>query len=573
MNKIIKLDAKVANMIAAGEVVERPSGIVKELIENSIDAQATRIVVSIREGGILYIKVEDNGIGMSREDAQLCFERHATSKIKHESQLFEIQTLGFRGEALPSIAAVSEVILTTNNHVEATKVVVEHGILKTVSASSRNLGTTIEVSNLFQNTPARLKHLSNNYYEASKVAEVIKKFACSYPNVSFCLISEGKTIFETSGNGNIQEIMAKLYDYTILKDMIIEKVSNEDFTLHLILAQPQFTRNKNSILIYINNRLVKSYKIQKAIIEAYKNFIPVDRMPIAVINIEMDYRLVDVNVHPSKQEVRISKENYLLVFISETIEKLLNKKYEVPKPINKPLYETMALSLDYREQYVEEIAHDLFVEEDVVEEHKEVEHEVSVKPQNIFHTLRVISQLQGKYILCEHENGLYVIDQHAAAERINYEKIQQQLLSNTVAQVTLLPITVPLSVDEQLRMNDIIITLKSINVVVDQLSENSLVLREIPDWIRQENIMNFIKDIIQKIMLEENISLEMLRKHAIATAACHSSIRFNRHLNIEEMKSLVENLANCDHPYHCPHGRTVVICIDNTYLEKQFMRV
>lgn len=587
MSKIKKLDVRLSNMIAAGEVVERPAGIIKELIENSIDAQSTRIVVEIEEGGISYLKVEDNGIGMDKEDSLLAFERHATSKISKEKDLFSISTLGFRGEALPSIASVSDVKMTTHNGEIGTQIHIKYGELLENITISRNQGTTIEVRKLFQNTPARLKHLKNVYYESSRVGDVVKKFACSYPQISFVFVSEGRKIFESNGNNKIQDVLLQLYEYEVLKDLILHTEKNSDFELQLYLAQPSYTRKNNSILIYINRRMIRSYSIQKAIIEGYAQYIPNDRMPIVVLNINMDYSLVDVNVHPSKMEVRVSKEQELLQFISETISKCLKKDYHIPntKPIEKINYESLKMDLTY--EIKEEVKPVLLTKEPIkiLEEEKAEEIQptqskiVSTeqiqedKPQNIFHKLKVLSQLSGKYILCESEEGLYIVDQHAAAERVNYEKIQAIVLKNEISQIELVPFIVKIPLEAIQRTQEIIDSLKELHIELELFSDNQFVVRSVPNWAKSDNEKQLIQDLIFKVVNNEKIDLKELRKYAIATAACHTSIRFNRHLSLVEMQSLIRELANCDHPYHCPHGRTVMILIDHLRLEKDFMRV
>lgn len=587
MSKIQRLDAKLSNMIAAGEVVERPAGIIKELIENSIDAQSSRILVEIEEGGISYLKVEDNGIGMDKEDSILAFERHATSKISKEKDLFSISTLGFRGEALPSIASVSDVKLTTHNGEIGTQIHIKYGELQENKTISRNQGTTIEVRKLFQNTPARLKHLKNVYYEASRVSDVIKKFSCSYPDISFVLISEGRKIFESSGNGKIQDVLLQLYDYEVLKNLIIHTEKNSDFELELYLAQPSFTRKNNSILIYINHRMVRSYPIQKAVIEGYQQYIPSDRMPIVVLNINMDYTLVDVNVHPSKLEVRISKEKELLQFIIETISKCLKNEYSIPqaKPVEQINYENLKMDfiyeakenlMKYQEKEIqplqEAVKESEIIQDDSIQEEK-IEEVIVEKPQNIFHKLKVLSQLSGKYILCESEEGLYIIDQHAAAERVNYEKIQNLVLKNQNVQIELLPFTIKIPLEAQSRTQEIIERFKELFIELELFSSNQFVVRSLPHWIKGENEKQLIEDLILKVVHNEKMDIKELRKYAIATAACHHSIRFNRRLSLVEMESLVLELANCEHPYHCPHGRTVMILIDHARLEKDFMRV
>lgn len=332
MAKIQQLDAHLTNMIAAGEVVERPMGVIKELVENALDAQATRIEVNINQGGTELMEVIDNGIGMDREDACLCFERHATSKIKTTEDLWAIHTLGFRGEALPSIASVSNLTLLTNNGEDSTRVEIRYGQRQSARPYPCNQGTQITVSGLFQKTPARLKHLKSIPYETSLILDVIQKFALSYPQVAFRLVHDGKEVFRSAGSGSLLEVMAIIYGRDLARQCIEVEGQDFDYTVRGLMALPSQTRaSRNYMTVFINRRMIRSYRIQKAILEAYKNYIPQDRYPIVVLDIEMDSHLCDVNVHPSKWEIRLSKEQQLEFLIRDTLTRTLREHMQAPE--------------------------------------------------------------------------------------------------------------------------------------------------------------------------------------------------------------------------------------------------
>ena len=341
MGRIHQLDEHLRNMIAAGEVVERPAGVVKELVENAVDAKATRIEVQITQGGIDSIVIIDDGIGMDAEDAKLAFERHATSKLKEEADLWNIHTMGFRGEALPSIAAVSQVTLKTNNGTEATEVMINFGEKQAARATAAPQGTMIEVRNLFQKTPARFKHLKSPQYEFSLILDMIQKFALAHPEIAFYLSHDGKTAFQSKGNDRLQEVMMQIYGRDVAKGAIAIDASDYDYHISGFAAQPQHHRaTKYYMTLFVNQRMIRSYHLQKAIIDAFHAYMPKDRYPIAVLNIEMDTQLVDVNVHPSKWEIRLSKEKQLEKLLYQAIDAALKSKLQIvqadlPKPKEK----------------------------------------------------------------------------------------------------------------------------------------------------------------------------------------------------------------------------------------------
>lgn len=649
MSKIAKMDAHLTNMIAAGEVVERPMGVVKELIENAMDAGAKSIEIHITKGGLEEINIIDDGCGMSASDASLAFERHATSKLHTINDLWKISTMGFRGEALPSIASVSHTYLKTNDGVDSTGVEIAYGTVKKAGPEGTPKGTQILVRNLFQKTPARLKHLKSYQYEFSLISDVVQKFALSRSDIAFTLTHDGKDVFQTQGRGNLLEVIMAIYGREIAKQAIALNGKDEDYEISGYAIQPSQTRaSKYYMLCYINQRMIRSYRLQKAIIDAYAPYLPSDRYPIVVLNIKMDPKLVDVNVHPSKWEVRLSKEKQAEKLIYETISEALRNKLQVNKverkekvmvempkmeftfkepavskkaetslkkeniPVKQenvmdelaneireefkvyqiqetkqekeavtPLNNIQEESITYTEEAakVKEVMEEkvqetisLTAKEEIQEEKEVTEESKACNPS--FPYMKVIGQLHGCYILAESEQGMYIIDQHAAQERYHYEKLNKQLLEGkNETQPLLVPLTIESTMSAVTQIDDINVLLSQIGITLEAFGNHTFIVRELPSWVCNVEEEKFLQDMIDLYMKNREVNIEKLRKHAIASMACHSSIRFNRNLTIEEMQCVVEDLKKCEQPFHCPHGRPTLIELTLKELEKDFYRV
>lgn len=670
MGRIHQLDEHLRNMIAAGEVVERPAGVVKELVENAVDAKATRIEVQITQGGIDSIVIIDDGIGMDAEDAKLAFERHATSKLKEEADLWNIHTMGFRGEALPSIAAVSQVTLKTNNGTEATEVMINFGEKQAARATAAPQGTMIEVRNLFQKTPARFKHLKSPQYEFSLILDMIQKFALAHPEIAFYLSHDGKTAFQSKGNDRLQEVMMQIYGRDVAKGAIAIDASDYDYRISGFAAQPQHHRaTKYYMTLFVNQRMIRSYHLQKAIIDAFHAYMPKDRYPIAVLNIEMDTQLVDVNVHPSKWEIRLSKEKQLEKLLYQAIDAALKSKLQIvqadlPKPKEKkpeiteleftyardpqltklhqevnegftnpkelppldfaeisakmkePITQKMpkAPVVEMKKQTEAEVEDQpitypqysrsnmkkveysekkeaISLDENVISQSeskvsdqetevktaqapKETMKQEGAKPQNeCLPSMQVIGQFHQSYILAQGEAGLYIIDQHAAQERYHFEVIKQQILSgNNDTQPMLIPISLEVDSRVKVRLNELNEAMSVLGIQLEEFGNNALILRDLPTWMQQLNEEAFLQDLIDQWLKNEDIDESKLRHLAIATMACHSSIRFHRSLTHAEMQQVIDDLGKCEQPFHCPHGRPTFICITDEQLTKQFLR-
>ena len=608
MSKIHVLDEHLANMIAAGEVVERPANIVKECIENSIDAQATTISIEAYEGGIERLVITDDGIGMDSQDAQMAFMRHATSKLQDENDLFNIQTMGFRGEALPSIASVAKVELQTNNQNQGTLIRYEYGEKICQEECSCPRGTKMDISGLFFKTPARFKYLKRPAYEFSVIADLVNKMALSYPNVRFKLSHNGRDVFQTSGNGNIQEIMFQMYGREVAQSAVQFDEQDDDFHITGQAVMPKINRaTKQFIFISINHRLIRSTQIQKAIIDAYQDFMPPNRYPIFIIDIEVDAQLVDVNVHPNKWEVRITKQKDLVQLIQNTIQKAFTeelKTVEVPSKriVQSVTYEQPAFELKYQQEKPEV---KLIQEEPVIYEPKpqpvlekeiqpqefvleqtapapEPEPEMmpisepepeTVTGKEFFYHLRIIGQLRSSYILCENEEGLVIVDQHAAQERYHYEELKEKFMKPCQqVQPRMVPIQLNVS-------SDILTNLLSINemtryfgIEFEPFGMDQVIVREVPLWFDTVNEEQFLMDLLEFFKQNNQVDMAQLQKHVLATTACHSSIRFNRDLTMQEMERVIEDLQKCKQPYHCPHGRPTVITLSDKDLRKEFER-
>ena len=577
MGKIERLDQHLTNMIAAGEVIERPAGIIKELIENAIDAQAKSIEVDIRNGGTSFIQVIDDGTGMDSADAVMAFERHATSKIKNDNDLWLIKTMGFRGEALPSIASVSKVLLSTNDGNESTSINIEYGQTKAVRPYFCPEGTQIIVEDVFQKTPARLKHLKTKQYEAAITSGIIEKFALSHPQIAFTYSSDDRTIFKSNGNGNIIEVINTIYGKEVAKNAIQLVENDYDYIIDGVYILPSTNRaTKNYISIFVNSRMVRSYRLQKVIIEAFKNYIPDDRYPIVIINVKMDPQLVDVNVHPSKWEIRLSKEQQLEDLIRNTLTNSLSINMKAPEiKTNSPINEKVEFTnLAFDEPISQSRINNDFIvneKEEPAIYHEEIK--VINSKNNKFPIMTVIGQFHGNYILAESIDGLYIIDQHAAQERYNYEKFQKLLQSEkTEYQTLLIPLVIEVGNFIQEAFDDINEMLNKVNVSVERFGNDSILCRIIPYWMSDIDVIAFIKDMIDYYKDEKDISLLSIRKAAIASLACHVSIKFNHHLTLDEMKEVIINLQKCDNPFNCPHGRPTFILLSDNQLKKDFLR-
>ena len=723
MGKINILSAELSNKIAAGEVVERPSSVVKELVENSIDAGSTNIKVIIKEFGIQQIRIIDNGSGITNDDLARAFLRHATSKISADYDLFHIETLGFRGEALASISSVSKVtIKSCAGEAQGKMLVLEGGKVVSEEYYAPIKGTDLSVENLFYNTPARLKYLRNPHTEQANITNIIHKFALSYPNVAFELHVDGKITFKTYGDGDVHKILSKIYNMSVARNMIEFSGANDDYKVFGYISVQEETRaSKNYINIFINGRYIKNYGIQNAIIDAYGTLLMINRYPLCIINIAMDPILLDVNVHPTKQEVRLSKEAELIRLIKEVIAERLSNYTYIPQGMNNVLTKKEKAKIekinfldeldnkfgdvedeDISSTEQREVADNIQDENSFSEESKELgikteddssfsgnqeeiashvihedeflfggdlltnsneektpvqtkentfnqrsktqriksdlpdlsysshprdnrnkygdkptkkeienfmnfskkedntnydnrtEEVVSnvVKDDSHFNEikdvkivqdddtkvrtlpdLKVLAQIFKTYILSEADNKLFLIDQHAAAERYNYEKLQREFIERkNYKKQMLIPLMFDFSVEEAAEVRNNLEKFEELGIVFEEFGDNSYVVREFPGWI-EEDEEQMIKIIVEKVLRNNNITFNELRNDAIAMASCKMSIKANQVLTDVEMKKVISDLYECKNPFTCPHGRPIITKMEKKDLEKMFKRI
>lgn len=580
MSKIKVMDEILANKIAAGEVIEKCVSIVKELVENSIDAKSSNIRVDLINSGVTEIKVTDDGVGMDHDDAVLAFQRHATSKLKSEDDLFKISSLGFRGEALPSIASVSEVSLKTSTGDKGTYILIKGGKIITNESCEARCGTEIIVRKLFYNTPARLKHLSSLYSELANISDFINKIALSYPDISFILTNDGKTLLNTSGNGNLLKVINNIYGIDITKKMIEINNTDGEYNIYGYISMPEVTKSsRNHMITIVNGRVVRNQEVNKTINDSYHTFKPDDRYPIVVLKIDVDTSLVDVNIHPTKQDVKFGKLEELKELISSTISEELKKIRLIPKienkeydiPINNIMVNTINNYEDIDEkpnESYEEITLNLEVKEETPI-YKEVIKEEKEKVPMIY----PVGLVKGTYIICQNELGMYMIDQHAANERVNYEYYYYALNNLTESIDMLIPINIELPFNEYIVVKENLNILRNMHFDIEEFGVNSFIIRSHPIWLPKGNEELAIRKIIELIISKEKkFDILKFNDRVAMTVSCKASIKANDNISIDEMQTLINKLRNCKNPYTCPHGRPTIIFYSNYELEKLFKR-
>ena len=590
--KIHIMDDNLSNKIAAGEVVESVVNVVKELVENSIDAQATQIIIELKESGIDSICVNDNGNGMNKEDALLCLKRHATSKIKDVNDLFYIQTLGFRGEALPSISSVSKMIIRTSNGVDSTEVIVENNKI-TSKSSSFNKGTTIIVNDLFYNTPVRLKYLKNPYIELSKIVDYITRMCMSYTNVAFKLINNDKKLIETSGNNDLLKVIYNLYGPDITKKMIEIKKENDDYYISGYISYPEIVRStSNAINIFVNGRVIKNYEINKTILEAYHTYIHKGKYPIIILNIDVDPILIDINIHPTKMDIKFSKFDNLKELIKEEIEDKLENltlipnystRYEEDNILLKESIENKKandniIKIKTKKIKEEKQKFDFNIEEPKIkydnkkEEHKE-ENIDEIQKQNRIKMMEPKGIIFLTYIIAENEDGMFLIDQHAAAERYNYERFMKEMSKKEKDTIDLLvPIKIDMTKSESIIIKKHLDILKNIGITVEEFGDNTFMIRAIPTWLKGNKDIENIKTIFEIISTKEKFDIEKFIENTATIMSCRLSVKAHDYITLDEARIIINNLRTCENPFTCPHGRPTIISYTKDEIDKMFKR-
>lgn len=585
MSKIQVMNDDLANKIAAGEVVERCLNVVKELVENSIDAKSSKIRVALKDSGILEITVADDGVGMDEDDATLAFSRHATSKLKSLNDLFHIASLGFRGEALPSIASVSKVELRTSTNDVGTYLYLEGGQLIKKERYPLEKGTTITVKNLFYNTPVRLKYLKSLSTELSLIIDYMNKMALSYPNIKFILENNDKELLNTTGDGNLLKVIYAVYGIDVAKKMIEINGENDDYVISGYVSYPEAAKtSRNVMTTLVNGRVIKNQALNRAILDTYHTYIPKDKYPVIVINVAVDPILVDINIHPQKMDIKFSKLDELLNLVTSLIEKKLKEILLIPHasvrnietiyevedslPLEKPksiFDEDNDIKI---EKEVEEVSFDFQDDSKVITNNEVVKEEYRIKKM---HPLGIIHKT---FIVAENEEGMYLIDQHAIAERINYEKFMKELSKENKDTTDLLvPIKLEYPKDEFLKIKEYLDVLKSIGVYLEEFGDHTFLVRRHPTFIYKGREKDSIEKIISILLEKGTFSKEKFIEKTATTLACRLSIKANDYISLEEADYLLETIRTCENPFTCPHGRPTIITYSNYELEKMFKRV
>ncbi|WP_153720361.1 DNA mismatch repair endonuclease MutL [Sporosarcina cascadiensis] len=609
MNHIHIMEDTLANKIAAGEVVERPASIVKELVENAIDADSTKIEITLEEAGLTSIRVTDNGKGMSEEDALRCFERHATSKISNEHDLFRIRTLGFRGEALASIAAVSKVTLwTSDGEEQGTVVEIEGGKVIKHEAGALRKGTDFLVQHLFFNTPARLKYMKTIQTELGHTIDLLNRLALSHPDIAFTLTHDQHQLLRTAGSGDLLRVLADIYGVSVARKMIPFEKEDADFKVNGFITLPEMTRaSKNYISLLMNGRWIKSYPGTQASIDAMHTYLPIGRFPIAVVNITADPILTDVNVHPAKRHIRISKEQELFSLIKQAIQEAVQGVSIIPDAVKKekpvrteseqqtiwtpsirhPQVEVQGPVQPYqstvqtpvREQDMPAIQQEPDFPEVIFEEPEEQkvssEQQTEIPRSSHFPAIVPVGQIHGTYIVAQNEDGFYLIDQHAAQERIKYEYFKTKLgqVSAEERQQLLLPMVFHYSADEQLKIEECKDALERVGIYLEAFGPSTYTVKEYPIWFPEGQAAAIIEEMIEQVLESRKVDVEKLREESAIMMSCKRSIKANYYLTQADMERLLTDLGNCHNPYTCPHGRPVLIHFTTYELEKMFKRV
>lgn len=613
MARIRLMPDHLANKIAAGEVVERPASVVKELVENSIDAGATWVKIDLMEAGLQRIRIIDDGDGMEKEDCEKAFHRHATSKIIDENDLFHVRTLGFRGEALASIAAVSRLSIQTSTGEQAgTKLELEGGRLVNQGKSDARKGTDLTVEELFFNTPARLKYMKTIHTELGHITDVLNRMALAHPEVQFNCIHNEKQIFKTNGRGDLLQVIASIYGMNVARKMIPIQMETTDFKLDGYIAKPEVYRaSRQYMSTIINGRFIRSIPLNKAILQGYHTLLPIGKSPIVVLNIDMDPILVDVNVHPSKMEVRFSKEKELYNLLEETVRQTFRKQTLIPdvqetkaKPKKDKntqeafdFYESRKQEAhDQREETVghllgtEPQPEDAFSNKqnellkemspsfdngaatEVMKESHEKKSEE--KEENRVPAMYPIGQLHGTYILAQNEEGMYIVDQHAAQERIKYEFFRDKLAEvDHEVQELLVPMTFEFSKAEALRVEEYKDELEKVGLFFEPFGDRTFIVRSHPLWFPKGFEQEVIDEMIQQLINEDRIDVLKLREEAAILMSCKRSIKANHYLNQSDMFQLLEDLRTTTDPFTCPHGRPIIVFFSEYEMEKMFKRV
>ena len=593
MKNINILDSNTIDKIAAGEVVERPSAVVKELVENSIDANADAVTIEIKDGGISFIRITDNGEGIDRSQVKKAFMRHATSKIKSVEDLISVTSLGFRGEALSSISAVGKVEFLTKTKTDfiGTRYVVEGGRECVFEDAGIPDGTTIIVRDLFFNVPARKKFLKSPSSEGNNITELIEHMILSHPNISFKYIYNGNVKLQSSGKNDIKSCIYNVYGRDIANGLIEVKSIRDDISIHGFIGKPELARaTRNFEIYFVNNRFIKSTLIDRALEEAYKDYLMLHKYPTVFLYFEIPSHLIDVNVHPTKREIRFFEGDALKCYIvdviknalinKELIKEIVEEHHEKPSvkesEINKEPFETInhIIESSYNNYYSSEIEKedestdindkneqltlfdDKFISEESIKKH------------------RTIGQLFNTYWLIEFENKLFIVDQHAAHEKVNYERLIKKLRNNeNCSQNIYPPIVVSLSNAEAQYVTKYNENFLNVGFTIEHFGGLDYTISTVPMELLSQNPADYFHEMLDELMEGKNSKETETVNLKIATMACKASVKGNMHLSVFEADKLISELLTLENPYNCPHGRPTIISFSKYEIEKMFKRI
>ncbi|MFC6253241.1 DNA mismatch repair endonuclease MutL [Secundilactobacillus hailunensis] len=658
MAAIHELSTVLADQIAAGEVIERPASVVKELVENAIDAGSHEIDILVAEAGLKSIEVIDDGDGIAADQLELAFHRHATSKITDRKDLFKVHSLGFRGEALPSIASIADVEMVTSTGGEGQVIHIAGGKVISQKPAEARRGTDITVKDLFYNVPARLKYLKSLNTELSKIVDIVNRLALGHPQIQISLTHNNRELMRTAGRGDLRQVIGSIYGMNKAGKMLPIDSADADFKVSGYVSLPELTRaSRNYMTILLNGRYIKNYQLTKAIIAGYGSKLMVGRYPVAVVNLEMDPLLVDVNVHPTKQEVRISKEPQLSTIISTAIQEQLSQQNLIPdgltnlrrghvdpqqvaqnlaavsatrgpqtsRPVAsqvQPASQTPKMAqkkpVDAKES---DSSGALFAQKpsdgsaqpimirskaelaspkvsafeqkyqqpqtpfnepvagtvnnnSTPKPQKPQETELLDQQQDRFPNLIYIGQFHGTYLLAQSDEGLYILDQHAAQERVNYEYYRQAIGEVSADQQRLLvPIVLDYSTSDMLKITDKLDILAAVGLHLEQFGPNSFILRQHPTWFKAGQESDTVKEMIDWVLRDGHLTVAQFREKTAIMMSCKRAIKANHHLDDQQAKALIEHLKTAENPFNCPHGRPVLIHFTDTDMEKMFKRI
>ncbi len=650
MGNIILLDEHTVNKIAAGEVVDRPSSIVKELVENSIDAGATAITVEIRNGGIAYIKIVDNGVGFHSDDIEMAFERHATSKIRQEEDLLKITSMGFRGEALASIAAISKVTLTTKNKDEEIGSIakVSAGKFEYINQTATTQGTKIEIQDIFYNVPARFKFLKKDYTEAGYIEDVIIRIALANPHISFKYVSNSKVVIQTSGKGDLHSTIYDIFGKEIYQNVIPLEYEFDGISVSGMIGLPQISRStRMHQFTFVNSRFIKDKTITSALDKACAEKFAINKFPFAVINLNINPTHIDVNVHPAKLEIKFENESQIFQAVYAAVKTALEKKQKEDSPFTNIIEERKVTSFvnnvnnyakpnnifssnvendnvgskseaekeqssnssnNFELNYVpKRFDSEISKSDDVYEIKDNLVNDVSLKEDRIEETIennvqkqdfipnvqvemnnidtlpnlpqmeelayKYVGQVFDTYIIIQIKDKMYIIDQHAAHERLLYEQIKSNYYSkDRQSQLLLIPILVELTSKEKSAVDENIEMFEKTGFIIDDFGDNAIKISGVPNIGYDIEYKSMFKDIIDELLGAMKTEKSEKEFRFLATVACKAAVKGNMKLDEKEQKALISEMIKLERPFTCPHGRPTAYEISKYEIERRFLR-